>query len=80
MSSRSRSSDSLDSPPLGCHVMSPIQRAIFVTGLLTTTGLTATVAGILLHRTFPDHHWITLVGPLGAAATVMGLVGMLRRK
>jgi len=58
--------------------MSPIQRAIFVTGLLTTTALAATVAGILLHRAFPDHPWITIVGPLGAAGAVIGLAGILR--
>lgn len=58
--------------------MSPIQRAIFVAGLLTTTALAATVTGILLHRAFPDSPWITIVGPLGAAATVMGLAGMMR--
>lgn len=43
--------------------MSPAQRAIFVIGVLATTALAATVAGILLHRAFPDHPWITVVGP-----------------
>lgn len=36
------------------------------------TALAATVAGILLHRAFPDHPWVTVVGPVGAALTVIG--------
>ncbi len=34
--------------------------------------LVATVAGILLYRAFPDRPWVTVVGPVGAAFTVIG--------
>lgn len=60
--------------------MSPTQRTVFVIGLLATIALAATVAGILLHRALPDNHWITLVGPLGAAAAVIGLARVFFRK
>lgn len=59
--------------------MSAVQRAIFVVGLLTTTALAATVAGILLHRAFPNDPWVTVVGPLGAAASVIGMAKILFR-
>ena len=55
------------------------QRLIFVVGLLAGIALAATVAGILLHRAFPDNHWVTLVGPLGAAAAVIGLAKVFFR-
>lgn len=60
--------------------MSPTQRAFFVIGVLVTTALTATVAGILLNRAFPDHPWVTIIGPVGAAGTIIGLAGILRRR
>lgn len=60
--------------------MSPAQRAIFFMGVLAATALAATVAGILLHRAFPDHPWVTIIGPLGAAGTIIGLTGILRRR
>lgn len=59
--------------------MSSLQRAIFVIGLLATTALAATFVGILLHRTFPGHPWVTIVGPLGAAASVLGMAKILFR-
>lgn len=60
--------------------MSPAQRAIFVIGVLATTALAATLAGILLHRAFPSQPWVTLLGPLGAAGTIIGLAKILRRR
>lgn len=36
------------------------------------TALVATVAGILLYRAFPDHPWVTVIGPVSAALTVIG--------
>ena len=60
--------------------MSTTQRAIFVIGLLAAIALVATVTGILLHRAVPDNHWVTLVGPIGAAAAVLGLARVFFRK
>lgn len=60
--------------------MSQTQRSIFIVGVLAITALCATVAGILLHRAFPDHPWVTIIGPLGAAGTIIGLAEILRRK
>lgn len=42
------------------------------------TALAATVAVILLQRAFPNHPWVTIVGPLAAAGTVIGLAGILQ--
>ena len=53
--------------------MSKVQRAFFVVGLLVLIALSASSAGILLHRAFPDSYAVTLVGPRGAAATVIVL-------
>lgn len=55
------------------------QRTTFVISVLATIALVATIAGILLHRVFPDHPWVTIVGPLGAAAMVIALSGTFRR-
>jgi len=62
------------------HGMSTIQPVILVIGLLATIVLAATVAGILLHRAFPDNQWDTPVGPLGAAAAVLALARVFFRK
>ena len=59
--------------------MPPSQRIIFVVGLLAAIALAATVAAILLHRAYPDNQWVTLVGPLGAAAAVIGLARVFFR-
>lgn len=60
--------------------MPPAQRTIFILGVLAATALTATIAGILLHRVFPDHPWITIIGPVGAAGTIIGLSRILGRR
>lgn len=60
--------------------MSTTQRTIFVIGLLAAIALVATVTGILLHRAVPDNHWVTLFGPIGAAAAVLGLARVYFRK
>ena len=53
--------------------MSKVQRAFFVVGLLVLIALSSGLAGILLHRAFPDSYAVALVGPLGAAAAVIVL-------
>ena len=53
--------------------MSKVQRVFFVVGLLVLIAFSASSAGILLHRAFPDSYWVTLVGPLGAAVAVIAL-------
>ncbi len=53
--------------------MTRIQRTAFIVGILAIIALVATIAGILLHRVFPHHPWVTIVAPLGAAGMVIAL-------
>ncbi len=60
--------------------MSPIQKIVFLTGLLVSVSLAATLAGILLQRAFPENPWVTIIGPMSAAVTVLVLAQSLRRR
>ena len=53
--------------------VSKIQRIVFVVGLLALIAMSATLVGIVLYRAFPDSHWVTLAGPLGAIGAVIAL-------
>lgn len=60
--------------------MTPNQNMIFIVGVLIAVGLASSITGIVLHRVFPDHPWVTVFGPLCAMGAVLGMANVLRRR